>query len=687
MSDKKYEELKLFNDSPFSNIQHDALNFDAYAEVIYESILGTQTPCTIGIFGEWGMGKTSMMNMAKKNIDDEHAHISVWFNAWQYENEEHTIVPLIATIIKELKKRKDEIENSISTYESSQQKESIEKKLKEKSWLDRVHNALRSVASGVSVELSGDVPLLGEGKIAFNGKDMVSRYDELMKDAILEKSLYFDAYEKMEELSCEETQEKIVIFIDDLDRCLPDKAVKLLENIKLFLSQKGFVFVLGIAREVVEGYLQKRYDEEFGVSSTHGNKYLDKIVQIPIVIPTHSQSIDNLSAKMFEKIGDGLDENLQQILSTILKQSDGNPRTLTRLINRIKINSRISEKIKKDESKIEEKERIYYFAIACSLQELFPDIYYELINRVSIRIQCIDEKDTENKIEHEELKKHLNKENSVLKEFFLLHHVQTWLKNDDIRNETVNFIKYNDSSIIDKDDEDYWKKQNEKSKDKLNMNHLKKFVNIDGKYEFSKYLVTNSWYDEFIKDGGYKEEKYWQSKEAKEYLKSKREINSYKDLYEDNENDFLALNQPIVNVSFYEAEAFCVWLSNKDENFNYALPTNEEFKYVATKGKEIKYPWGDSWDENKCNNLNLNIRNTSCVGLFSPDGDSSFGISDMSGNVWKWTSSKQEDKYIFVEGSSWANKRDDLFSSSKYYSVMSSSKHDDLGFFLTRTKK
>jgi predicted KAP-like P-loop ATPase len=426
-NNSNFEPLKLFNDSPLSVATHDALNFKDYADVIYESILGTETPCTIGIFGEWGMGKTSMMNMARENIKkNSEDYISVWFNAWQYENEEQTIVPLIATIIKEIKKEIENLERTLLSYEDEKRIEVLVKVEKKVSWLEKVNNALRSVASGVSVEVGGNIPLVGDAKLTFNGKDIVNKYEELMKDAFLEKSLYFDAYEKMEELSVGNSDEKIVIFIDDLDRCLPDKAVKLLENIKLFLSQQGFVFVLGIAREVVEGYLEKRYDKEFGVSKKHAKKYLDKIVQIPILIPTHSSSLDNLSQKMFEKLGDTFDDNLKSILSTVSKESDGNPRTLTRLINRIKINSRISEKIKTDKSIIKDDERIYYFAIACSLQENFPDIYEDIINRESVRNICLnkiaDNRDKE--IKHEGLSKHLSKENSVLKDFFENNYVK-----------------------------------------------------------------------------------------------------------------------------------------------------------------------------------------------------------------------------------------------------------------------
>lgn len=703
-----FNPLKLFNDAPLIDAQHDALNFKSYSEVIYESILGTDTPCTIGIFGEWGMGKTSMMKMSKKLLDDEKKYISVWFNAWQYENEEHTIVPLIATILKQIKNEKDSLKDEKLTYENEQKEKKLTNAGKKVSWLDKVHNALRSVASGISVEVSGDVPLLGEGKIAFNGEQMVKRYDELMKDALLEKSLYFDAYEMMEDLSSEELNEKIVIFIDDLDRCMPDKALRLLENIKLFLSQKGFVFVLGIAREIVEGHLKKRYEEDFNVSSEHGEKYLDKIVQIPIIIPSHNSNLENLVENMFGKINDeSLDSKLKKILAIVLKEVDGNPRTLTRLINRIKLNARISKKITENSKIDNDNERLYYFAIACSLQEFYKDIYYELIYDNSFRKLCLGEEIKDSK-ENEILRNHLNKKNSVLKDFLenekIKKYVQTWLSDDEIRKETVDFIKNNDSSVAVNEEITHWKVKNDNAKNnKEYMQNLKDYKNIDNKYDFYKYLVTNSWYDEFIKSDGYENSEFWKEEGSIDYLKSfneERNIKSYKDLYDENENNFIALNQPVVNISWFEAKAFCEWMSSKSENYKYDLPTEEQFEYVALKERvsqvekdkkdnEYKlFPWGNGFNQNYCNNDLLGLESTSVVGIF-PDGDSPFGISDMSGNVWKWmdTDSKKHEGLKVLKGGSWFFNDVDNFSASYFIIFKPDTRYDNIGFFLTRTKK
>jgi hypothetical protein len=62
-------------------------------------------------------------------------------------------------------------------------------------------------------------------------------------------------------------------------------------------------------------------------------------------------------------------------------------------------------------------------------------------------------------------------------------------------------------------------------------------------------------------------------------------------------------------------------------------------KEEGTNGKKLKYPWGDAFDENKCNTYESGIRGTTPTGKYSPAGDSPYGCVDMVGNVWEWTSS------------------------------------------------
>ncbi len=211
------------------------------------------------------------------------------------------------------------------------------------------------------------------------------------------------------------------------------------------------------------------------------------------------------------------------------------------------------------------------------------------------------------------------------------------------------------------------------------------------KFQFSRFLVTNIWFKDFIKDKAYESKELW-SKEALEFIQN----NQIKKPVYFNDERFNHDFKPVVGISFYEAEAFCKWLNekeNKNKNkeeikYTYALPSKEEFEYIASNKGNNKYPWGNDFDSKKCNNsVDSNLNKTTIVGAFSNyNGDNENGISDMSGNVWKWTSSDFTNDSKVIKGGSWASILKVVFDSScdDYYKP--NDRDDDIGFFLTRTR-
>ena len=97
--------IRLLNDQTIgdeASSSVDGLGFQAYAHVLSEVAIGAPGPFTVGIFGEWGTGKTSLLRLIEDNLGKRENVITVWFNAWRYEGDEQPIVPLIATIIRAL---------------------------------------------------------------------------------------------------------------------------------------------------------------------------------------------------------------------------------------------------------------------------------------------------------------------------------------------------------------------------------------------------------------------------------------------------------------------------------------------------------------------------------------------------------------------------------------------------------
>jgi len=258
--------LNLLTDQPIGeglDVSTDGLGFKTYANVLAQAARDTEGPFTIGIFGEWGSGKTSLMRMIEQELNkkgnDNADIITVWFNAWRFEKEEHPLIPLVASITRGIEGNK-----------------TLMAKIGEKGkkWLQ----SLRAVAYGVTIK----APIM-----EVSMKDILQNSAQFSDSPLNERSLYCEAFESLSNTSLGE-KVKVVVLIDDLDRCFPDLAIRLLESIKLVLCQPNFIFVIGVARAVIEGYLKHRYSTKYGLQDFRGQAYLDKIVQLPFYIPPHT---------------------------------------------------------------------------------------------------------------------------------------------------------------------------------------------------------------------------------------------------------------------------------------------------------------------------------------------------------------------------------------------------------------
>ncbi len=140
-------------------------------------------------------------------------------------------------------------------------------------------------------------------------------------------------------------------------------------------------------------------------------------------------------------------------------------------------------------------------------------------------------------------------------------------------------------------------------------------------FRLAKYPVTNRQFQAFIDDGGYQSKLWW--KGIKKELSWKHRWNE--------------ANCPRETVSWYEAVAFCHWLSHRlGTRIPIRLPTEWEWQQAAKGGDPTyKYPWGKEWDATRCNSIESRLNRTTFVGLY-PSGGTPQGAMDMGGNVWEW---------------------------------------------------
>jgi formylglycine-generating enzyme required for sulfatase activity len=151
-----------------------------------------------------------------------------------------------------------------------------------------------------------------------------------------------------------------------------------------------------------------------------------------------------------------------------------------------------------------------------------------------------------------------------------------------------------------------------------------------GSFYIAKYPITNVQYAQFIEVEGYSRREFWtdagwQIKENAGWVKQGTE-------------KWLGGNYPAIGISWYEAIAFCNWLSRtlgEQNNTVINLPTEQQWQRAAQGDDGRLYPWGDVYDKHKSNTNESQIDKTTPVTQYA-EGQSPFGVIDMSGNVWEW---------------------------------------------------
>jgi len=404
--------------------QSDGLGFNTYARVLAQSALDTSGPFTIGVFGEWGTGKTSLMRLIVSHLADKPNVITVWFNAWRYEKEEHPIVPLVGTIVREL-----EAHQALSQKFGNSVRVLI--------------RALRAVAYGFSAKSTVKIPGFAEVEASFVAKDMIDRQERLTPDPLLDRSLYYGAFSSLDAVQLERDL-RIVILIDDLDRCFPDQAIRLLESIKLVLAQRGFIFVLGVARQVIEGYLQHRYSSEFGIKDFKGQLYLDKIVQLPFHIPPASGRMGDFCVRILADQPADVSDQLGEILPTIAEALGGNPRAVIRFVNNILIDLAINSELA--DASLMERIPLDYFAISRCLEDRWREVFSPLATstKLASEVSSWDFSSLASRAEGSDSEARIAASlvsDQRLAELLFSDHGKSWLSNSELRIASTEFLQ------------------------------------------------------------------------------------------------------------------------------------------------------------------------------------------------------------------------------------------------------
>ncbi|WP_295592762.1 P-loop NTPase fold protein [uncultured Streptococcus sp.] len=342
-------------DSP---AEEDLFNIKNYVDGLTRFISECKTPMTISLQGNWGTGKTSIMKQVESKLDSEKIK-SIFFNTWQYSqfnSDNDLTIALITELV---------------TFLASL----LPEKAENRELLSKTFGLISNIAIGVTATIlenatSGFINLEGVAEKIKNRTNGRFSYEGIISLRELNQS-FRDLVKKVIET---EEIDRIVFFIDDLDRLHPSRAVEVLEVLKLFLESEYCVFVLAIDYNVVVKGIKNKYNGE--IDDEKGDYFFEKLIQVPFTVPIHNYDIENYIKKLLDNlnivgvVSQNKDDFSSSVLPIILKSVGKHPRNIKRLLNSFSLLLRIQNSAD-DESK----KRL--LAVLC-LQTSYKEVFFFL---------------------------------------------------------------------------------------------------------------------------------------------------------------------------------------------------------------------------------------------------------------------------------------------------------------------
>lgn len=366
-------------DIPLQENENDQLQILSFETALTEFIQKTSTPISIALQGEWGSGKTSLMNRLNYEIckTPEATSYGIWLNTWHYallNHQENILEQIITALIGEVLR--------VSKTEYPEKFKTLVKDIYQvgKNVLKGVSKiAVKTAVSQVNGDLADAVD-----ETVFS--DKAPEHDNLN----LLKIKLTELIEQLIQRNIEnnKSQRSLVFFIDDLDRIEPALAVNILELLKNIFDIKYCIFVLAIDYDVVVKGLKNKFGELNKTNEREFRSFFDKIIQLPFQMPLASYNIENFMKELLLTVdylteAQTNDSNLLHTLVRFTNLSVGtNPRSIKRLVNTlsfINLLIRSKNKISGQPLEIATNYKQIIFGLTC-LQTAFPDVF-NLITR------------------------------------------------------------------------------------------------------------------------------------------------------------------------------------------------------------------------------------------------------------------------------------------------------------------
>ena len=281
----------------------DFLGFVVHEKLIRKVITDDPNlPVTFGLFGDWGCGKTSILKILKSNLEKEPYKddtIVIYFDGWIFEGYDDAKSALMQEITSQLVDNK-----SLANEVKETVKEKAKKVFKSIKWLRALKwGATNLVLPGVAAYATGGFSLIPFllGKLRDNKDELVEKVTgddgEKYLEEILKTSPVEPDYSSIREFRDDFTdlikatgKKRLVVLIDDLDRCSPQRIVENLEAIKLFLNVEKTAFIIAADEAIITDAVYSAYTTSLDNRTLQekknlGNDYLEKLIQVPYKLP------------------------------------------------------------------------------------------------------------------------------------------------------------------------------------------------------------------------------------------------------------------------------------------------------------------------------------------------------------------------------------------------------------------
>ena len=284
----------------------DYLNFDYIIDAVVKLVLDEDlSPSSIGLYGDWGSGKSSLMKMVEQHLIsmNDKSILCIRFNGWLFEGYEDAKTALCGTILESIHKKEGLSSQVKGKVRKLWNKVDVQKILGKGIRYSLDYFMTGGVLSLTDFTISQITNALKKNAENVTEEDIAKALRSLKTDNNIRKDIknFHDEFEKI----LKETNIKhLVVFIDELDRCSTETILDIIEAMRLFLFAKGTSFVIGADQRLIEYAIKTKYKEVIGNNLDIGREYMEKVIQYPVNIPA-------------------LDENeVEQYISCLLLEKD-----------------------------------------------------------------------------------------------------------------------------------------------------------------------------------------------------------------------------------------------------------------------------------------------------------------------------------------------------------------------------